>query len=70
MYFDYALFDDDGVDDEHSLSFSSDIESVASIQLFSTIAATRLTYSLRFSVYNCAAKAFAGEFGFGSSSKD
>lgn len=35
-----------------------------------TQAATRLLYSRRLSIYNCAASLFAGEEGFGSDSND
>ena len=48
----------------------SSTSSTDSIQLNSTIAETRFIYSLRFSINNCAANAFAGEFGFGSSNND
>jgi len=46
-------------------SFSS-----GSSQLSSTVARTLLTYSFMFSLYSCAASAFAGLFGLGSCSSD
>lgn len=46
-------------------SFSS-----GSSQLSSTVARTLLTYSFMFSLYSCAASAFAGLLGLGSCSSD
>ena len=43
--------------------------SSGSNQLSSTVNFTLLTYSFIFSLYNCAASAFAGLFGFGSCNK-
>ena len=69
--FDWLFVDDDDDDvDGHDLAGSSSTSSTDSIQLNSTIAETRFIYSLRFSINNCAANAFAGEFGFGSSNND
>ena len=51
-------------------SCSIAICSSGSSQLSSTVARTLRTYSFIFSLYSCAASAFAGLFGFGSCSRD
>ena len=55
------------VDGSSSFIFSF---SSGSSQLSSTVARTLLTYSFMFSLYNCAASAFAGLLGLGSCSND